>query len=93
MTYEEINYILEDLNHKLDIKIVPPPPLAFGRKKATAEDKHPSSNGTLLARIDSQNFMKKVVAYLPHILQTLEDTYVDIQSRVSFEKKITEKIV
>lgn len=58
--YAEINYILEDLNDKLNIKIVPAPVLPFGKKKATNENKNPSSNVTLLARIDSQRFMRQV---------------------------------
>lgn len=52
--------MLEDLNNKLDIKIVSAPVSVFGRKKATSENKYPSSNSLLLARIDEHQFMKKV---------------------------------
>lgn len=58
LTCEEINYILKDLDNKLDIKVMPPPPVFFGKKKA--EDKHPTCNATMLARMDAQNLMKKV---------------------------------
>ncbi|KAG1141804.1 hypothetical protein G6F37_006431 [Rhizopus arrhizus] len=81
MTYAEINYILEDLNDKLNIKIVPAPVLPFGKKKATNENKNPSSNVTLLARIDSQRFMRQIVPSLPYILQTLEDLYSEMQEQ------------
>lgn len=60
MTYDEINYILEDLNLKLDIKIVPPPPAFFGKKKATPEDKYSSCNSIFLTRMDSQSLVTKV---------------------------------
>lgn len=58
LTCGEINYILNDLDSKLEIKIVPLPPVFFGKKKP--EDKHPSCNSTLLARTDAQGLMKKV---------------------------------
>ncbi|KAI8067238.1 Fanconi anaemia protein FANCD2 [Thamnidium elegans] len=79
LTCEEINYILKDLDNKLDIKIMPPPPVFFGKKKA--EDKHPTCNATMLARMDAQNLMKKVVFYLPYILQTLENLYSKLQEK------------
>ncbi|KAL4206758.1 Fanconi anemia protein FANCD2, partial [Rhizopus microsporus] len=81
MTYAETSYILEDLNNKLDIKIVPASVSAFGRKKVTSENKYPSSNSLLLARIDEHQFMKKISPSLPYILQTLEDLYADIQQQ------------
>ncbi|KAI9263884.1 Fanconi anemia protein FancD2 nuclease-domain-containing protein [Helicostylum pulchrum] len=79
LTCEEINYILKDLDNKLDIKVMPPPPVFFGKKKA--EDKHPTCNATMLARMDAQNLMKKVVLYLPYILQTLENLYSQLQEK------------
>ncbi|GAA5812259.1 hypothetical protein MFLAVUS_005709 [Mucor flavus] len=79
LTCEEINYILKDLDNKLGIKIMPPPPVFFGKKKA--EDKHPTCNATMLARMDAQNLMKKVVLYLPYILQTLENLYSELQEK------------
>ncbi|KAI9366554.1 Fanconi anemia protein FancD2 nuclease-domain-containing protein [Pilaira anomala] len=79
LTCEEINYILKDLNDKLNIKIMPPPPVFFNKKKV--EDKHPTSNATMLARMDAQNLMKKVVLYLPNILQTLENVYNDLLAK------------
>lgn len=58
LTCSEINYILNDLDVKLDIKIMPPPAVFFGKKKP--EDKYPSCNSTLLARTDAKGLMKKV---------------------------------
>lgn len=37
---------------------MPPPPVFFNKKKV--EDKHPTSNATMLARMGAQNLMKKV---------------------------------
>lgn len=58
MSYEELNYLLKDLDQKLDVKIIPAPATLFGKKKAVAEV--PTCNATLLARMDSQQVMKKV---------------------------------
>lgn len=55
-----MNYVLDDLNNKLNIKIVPVTVLPFGKKKATNENKTLSSNVTLLARMDSGKFMRQV---------------------------------
>lgn len=76
-----MNYILEDLNQKLNIKIAPPPVALFGKKKNTNDEKHATSNTTMLARMNSKKLMKKVVHYLPSILQTLENLYSEVQSR------------
>ncbi|KAI8054182.1 Fanconi anaemia protein FancD2 nuclease-domain-containing protein [Gilbertella persicaria] len=82
MTFEEINYVLEDIKQKLDIKVVPPPVTAFGKKKSTEDNiKYPSCNSIMLARMDAQKLMQKVVAYLPDILQTLENLYSEIQTK------------
>ncbi|KAG1473756.1 hypothetical protein G6F56_000766 [Rhizopus delemar] len=81
MTHVEMNYVLDDLNNKLNIKIVPVTVLPFGKKKATNENKTLSSNVTLLARMDSGKFMRQIVPSLPYILQILEELYVEIQEK------------
>lgn len=63
INYEELNYLLKDLNQKLDVKVVPASTPVFGRKKTTTEV--PTCNATLLARMDSQQVMKKVALYMP----------------------------
>ncbi|KAI9258491.1 Fanconi anemia protein FancD2 nuclease-domain-containing protein [Sporodiniella umbellata] len=85
MTHDEINYILDDLDKKLDIKIVPLPVLPFAKKKTVTENKIPPSNITLLARTDSGNFMRQVVPSLPYILRVLEDLYAELQEKVAIQ--------
>ncbi|KAI8991036.1 Fanconi anaemia protein FancD2 nuclease-domain-containing protein [Mycotypha africana] len=79
MMLEEISYILEDLNRKLDSKIVPTTPTFFGKKKVAAEHKYTSSNTAMLSRISNHHLMEKIVSYLPFILHTLERLYVHLQ--------------
>ncbi|KAI7899702.1 Fanconi anaemia protein FANCD2 [Cokeromyces recurvatus] len=85
MTFEEINYILEDLNQKIDIKITYTSSSVnhhFGKKPVNLiDEKYPSCNSIMLGRIESQTFMKKVVLYLPSILQTLENLYAELQAK------------
>ncbi|KAI9470627.1 MAG: Fanconi anemia protein FancD2 nuclease-domain-containing protein [Benjaminiella poitrasii] len=85
MNFEEINYILKDLDQKMDIKIISITPSTnhhFGRKIVnTNEDKYPSCNSIMLSRIETRAFMKKLVLYLPFILQTLENLYAEVQSK------------
>ncbi|CAO3636846.1 unnamed protein product [Mucor hiemalis] len=78
ISYEELNYLLKDLDQKLDVKIIPAPATLFGKKKAVAEV--PACNATLLARMDSHQVMKKVIVYLPHLLQTLENLNTTLQT-------------
>ncbi|KAL7326472.1 hypothetical protein PS15p_208812 [Mucor circinelloides] len=80
LTLEEIDYILQDIEQKLDIKIAPPAPVFFGKKKA-AQPQQNSCNFLMLSRISARTLMKKVVAYLPAIFQTLENLYADLQER------------
>ncbi|KAI8368444.1 Fanconi anaemia protein FANCD2 [Choanephora cucurbitarum] len=82
MTYEEINYILDDMNQKLNIKIVSPPASTAGKKKAVNdESKYPTCNSVMLARMDTRKLMQKMIGYLPNLLQVLEKLYEDIQSK------------
>lgn len=83
LTLKEIDYILQDIEQKLDIKVSPPPAVFFGKKKVD-KNQHQTSNFTMLARIDSRTLMRKVLVYLPVILQTLENLYADLQERVYF---------
>ncbi|KAG0165038.1 Fanconi anemia group D2 protein [Apophysomyces sp. BC1034] len=78
LNYGDINYLLVDVNHKLSLKIVPPP-TNFFKKKKVSEEKHISNNAVLLERVDSPALMKEVIKYLPNILHTLEGLYEDIQ--------------
>ncbi|KAI8982985.1 Fanconi anaemia protein FANCD2 [Pilobolus umbonatus] len=78
LNYSDINYLLEDLNHKLDIKIVP---VTAPKKKGTMEDKCISANAHLLGRTHASSLVKEVVSYLPLILDTLETHYADLQSQ------------
>ncbi|KAL0093289.1 Fanconi anemia protein FANCD2 [Phycomyces blakesleeanus] len=71
--YKENNYLLKDLNQKLDIK------LGQTVKKKINEDRFPTSNAILLEKISAARFVKEVVQYLPLILQTLENLYEDAQ--------------
>ncbi|KAL9550499.1 hypothetical protein MBANPS3_004705 [Mucor bainieri] len=84
LTLEEMDYILQDIEQKLDIKIAPPAPVStFGKKKAVQPHIHSSSssNAVSLARISPRTLMKRVVAYLPSLCQTLENLYADLQER------------
>ncbi|GAN01786.1 Fanconi anemia, complementation group D2 isoform X2 [Mucor ambiguus] len=80
LTLEEMDYILQDIEQKLDIKIAPPAPVFFGKKKVV-QHQHSSCNVTSLARISSRTLMKKIVVYLPTLCQTLENLYADLQER------------
>lgn len=82
LTLKEIDYILQDIEQKLDIKVSPPPAVFFGKKKVDKQQQQ-TSNFAMLARIDSRTLMKKVLVYLPVILQTLENLYADLQERVN----------
>ncbi|OBZ85627.1 Fanconi anemia group D2 protein [Choanephora cucurbitarum] len=82
MTYEEINYILDDMNQKLNIKIGSPSTSTAGKKKAISdESKYPTCNSVMLARMDTRKLMQKMIGYLPNLLQVLEKLYADIQSK------------
>ncbi|KAI8640921.1 Fanconi anaemia protein FancD2 nuclease-domain-containing protein [Parasitella parasitica] len=80
LTVKEIDYLLQDIEQKLDIKVSPPPVAFFGKKKA---DKHQQNtcNFIMLARVDARRLMKKVLVYLPEILQTLENLYAELQEK------------
>ncbi|KAI9025258.1 Fanconi anaemia protein FANCD2 [Phycomyces nitens] len=73
LDYKESNYLLKDLNQKLDIKLGP-----TGKKKLN-EDKFPTTNAILMEKMDAPHFMTEVIHYLPLILQTLENLYEDAQ--------------
>jgi len=59
LTLEEIDYILQDIEQKLDIKIILPAPMFFGKKKA-AHHQENSCNFLMLSRISARTLMKKV---------------------------------
>ncbi|KAK4518683.1 uncharacterized protein ATC70_008905 [Mucor velutinosus] len=80
LTLEEMDYVLQDIEQKLDIKIAPPAPVFFGKKKAV-QHQQSICNVTWLARISPRTLMKKVVVYLPAMCQTLENLYADLQDR------------
>lgn len=80
LTLEETDYVLQDIEQKLDIKVAPPAPVFFGKKKA-AQYPPSSCQAISLARISPRTLMKKVVVYLPSLCQTLENLYADLQER------------
>ncbi|KAI8384780.1 Fanconi anaemia protein FANCD2 [Radiomyces spectabilis] len=82
LDYACINYLLSDLNEKLDIKVVPAPVHFFGKKKMTNNKKHSVYNALLLARMDAPAFIKQIIQYVPFMLQRLEMLYEDLQLQV-----------
>ncbi|KAG2226033.1 hypothetical protein INT45_002499 [Circinella minor] len=81
LTYPELNYILEDLNEKLDNKVVPVPvnPFAFAKKKPADSKQSNLHKATMFSRISASDLMRQVIKNLPNILQRLELLYEDIQ--------------
>ncbi|KAI8343466.1 Fanconi anaemia protein FANCD2 [Chlamydoabsidia padenii] len=78
--YEDSNYILKDINGKLDAKIVPPA-TGFGKKKTTTKNLKDDTLGhDLLTRMSARQVMNEMIKYLPKILQTLEAVYEEMQS-------------
>ncbi|ORZ16363.1 Fanconi anaemia protein FancD2 nuclease-domain-containing protein [Absidia repens] len=79
-TYKDCNYILQDINRKLDARITPPV-VSFGKKKNSAkDDKDESIGDESLSRLSNRQLMEEMIKYTPKILQTLEAVNEDIQS-------------
>lgn len=57
--YSDVNYILRDLNGKLDAKIAPAPVNFFGKKKVSDEKQY-KPNDTMLSRMPATEFMNQV---------------------------------
>ncbi|CEP15345.1 hypothetical protein [Parasitella parasitica] len=64
LVLKEIDYLLQDIEQKLDIKVSPPPAAYFGKKKV---DKHQQDtcNFIMLARIDARQLMKQARLGIP----------------------------
>ncbi|KAI9304749.1 Fanconi anaemia protein FANCD2 [Cunninghamella echinulata] len=79
LEYQDINYLLQDINRKLDDKIVPPPVNFFGKKKVSpSNNKYDNINPDAFTYMPSQELMHSMIIYLPKILQVLETAYEDL---------------
>lgn len=78
LQYDDIIYLLQDLNNKLDLKIVPAAINFFGKKKAVNEYKNAHTIASL-ARMSTGEFLQETLQYLPNIFGILEKAYEDMQ--------------
>ncbi|KAI8093433.1 Fanconi anaemia protein FANCD2 [Halteromyces radiatus] len=88
--YGFCNYILQDINGKLDTKLIPPV-IGVGKKKSqTKDDMNDYTSQNPLFQLTNRQLVQEMIRYLPKILQMLEAVNEDMQSDDTQHGRIAE---
>lgn len=96
LNYAEIQYLISDLNSKLESFLVTKPTSGFGASSSSGSassntasvpggfEKHILKSTTSMSRVDGRSVVEVVLDILPDLCERMEKTAVEIQEMVSF---------